>query len=332
VDRIIRACEKRRIKSCWPLAVVTVAAWPFWLNLVLFLVERPFAVTSPTSLALLAGLAALDALMLFAAWSAWTVCHRRSRLIDRTLKTQSDREVIARSILRRISHWRQAAPPCLAVAFGLLFLYFSSKQLKTGMGIDISFTSYVCVAWTSFLGGNVTYWLFTVPSLPRLLYLCPSLTLRWQDPASTPAIRLLADGFGVSALFLLAGTATVLAIAVWLPGFSDVTALRVLLDGFFLLFTILSFRVGLYTYAWMYAMVKREKQRALDAIERAMPPLSRLSEKKIREAATAWVPLYSSISSARDLPFSTAAVVQYTAALLGAVLTFVIQQIITASH
>jgi hypothetical protein len=107
--------------------------------------------------------------------------------------------------------------------------------LSTAMDMDISLISYLCIAWTFLVGGIDAYWLFTAPALPRLLYCRESMRLRWQDPASTPGVVLLVDGFGVSALLLLAGAAVIVLLAFWLPGFSNVTALKSVLDGFFVL-------------------------------------------------------------------------------------------------
>jgi hypothetical protein len=321
VDQIIRKCERRRVRPCWPLCVILAGGWPIWLNFILLKVKPALAVTSTTSLLWLTGLSVLDALMLFAAWGAWTFAFERSRRIDDMLTDQHDQARIGQWLAVRVSQRRQAIFPTITVASSLYFIYSRHDVLSSAMSMDISLISYLCVAWTFLLGGIDAYWLFTAPAIPRLLYHCRSLRLRWQDPASTPGIVLLADGFGVSALFLLAGAA-VIVLLFWLPGFNSVAALKSPLDYFFVLLAILCFRVGLYTYVWIYATVKREKHKVLDSLDTDMPAGS----SGFTEVSAIQASLYRTVSSAPSLPFSTGAVVQYTATLLGVITAFIIQQ------
>jgi hypothetical protein len=321
VHGIIGRCDRRGVKSCWPAIVIIAGAWPLWLNLFLIVANRPLAVTSKTSLLWLSGLSFLDVLMLFAAWSAWTFAHRRSERIDRLLEDPAEKEMIGRWLAARVAPRRQMIFPTITVISSVYFLYSNHIRLSADMHMDISLISYLCLAWTFLLGGIDVYWLFTAPALPRMLYHCRSLKLRWQDPASTPGIELLADGFGVSALFLLAGAGVILGLAFWAPGFADLAVFNSAIDGFFVLIAVLCFRVGLYTYIWIYAIVKRDKRRALDQIESSMPLFSKGSAELLVNQAS----LYRTISSAPELPFSTGAVIQYTATLLGVITAFIIQ-------
>lgn len=170
------------------------------------------------------------------------------------------------------------------------------------------------------------YWLYVLPTIARKLHGSRHLRLRSHDPAGTPAIRAFANGSALAAFFLMAGVVTVLALTFWGPRLFAIPPLEILITVVFTIYAVLGFRVGPYTYMWLYAIITREKAENLGMISRWIPPVSKMHEE-YNEKAIEWVNLYQTLSSVPHLPFSTAALVQYIAALLGAVVAFAIQQI-----
>jgi hypothetical protein len=125
----------------------------------------------------LASFAFIDMLMLIAANSAW-------------------------SYVGSLSLWQQMIIPIGGCLAGLAFVRLVSAEMSTI--VEIGLASYASVALTSLIGGNVVYWLWVAPGLVRRLHRAGALETRWQDPASTPGVTMIAEGLGLSALFLLA--------------------------------------------------------------------------------------------------------------------------------
>jgi hypothetical protein len=321
-DRITFGLRSHGLGLYSPALLLLISAWPCYVNAILLFAAPTLAVESATSWLLLVSLSALSAIMLLAAFTAWTYGYARSRDFDALITASPDRERFIHWFNTKLAHKRQAVAPIVAVLSSLLFLDFETPQLSTRF--DIGVASYLCLGWTAFFGGNVMYWLYVMPAGVRLIYRSRELNVRWYDPASTPAFRGLAEGFGLSAIFLLAGVAVVTVLSFWTPHLFTIAPMRFLLSVLFITFSVLSFRVGIYVYIWLYAIIRRAKLKTLDIIERHVTePAGDHGIEDIRE----WLSLYRDVSAAPHLPFSTAAVVQYFAALLGTVFAFAIQQL-----
>src|SRR6266567_390055 len=321
VQRLVGACKRHGLKFLWLPALVLLAAWPLWLGLLLVAVRPSLAVYAPRSIAFFIGFSLLDALMLYAGYSAWTLCHRGADRVDAMLREEADRAAVGSFVAKRIAHSRQLLFPVITMAVGLGSLPFMTGALKAQL-VPVSFASYVCLAWTLFLGGSVSYWLFFAPTAARVLYRQPSITLRWQDPASTPGIQLLAVFFGLSALLLLAGTVLVVILAFRLPGL-EAPQLRTLLDVIFGFLALLSFRVGVESYLWLYVLIRRSRRRTLDCLDTSIGPIPSPADPAAIDQAASRVALYRAVSSAPPMPFGTTALVQYTATLFGVIIIYV---------
>lgn len=292
-----------------------LGSWPFLIDIALSPLGFPVAAQSGQARLWLAGMGLVAAVMLFAPWGAWTYLFRRARLVDDVLRYSPDRWSTRRAVMANMRPARQAVPMAVISGAALLYLVMFRTQ-------QTSLTSYLCAAWTTAVGVNATHWLYIVTGVARRIYRCRDLNLRWQDPASTPGMRTLAEGYGVSALFLLAGVVTIAVMAFWLPDSIDRANTRLVFDVVFGVAVLLSFRVGPYAFFWLYAVIRRDKRRTLAVIQQRMPDLRRLAATGAPAPDLGWSEAYRMVNSAADLPFRTSIFVQYSAVLLGAVLAF----------
>ena len=298
-----------------------VSAHPIALNVILLWLKPSWAVTKIGAWGWLAVFSLIDALMLVAANSTWTFVGERADLVDDMLKAAKGAEQVSTWLDRRLSARQQLPLPLIGLIFGPIFLKIISHQMTSI--VEIGFPSYVSVAFTSFVGGNVCYWLWVAPGLPKRMHKVGRLTTRWQDPASTPGIRMIAEGLGLSALFLLGGAMSISVAGFIVPGVTKLTLLNLLLDAFFVLVFATSARVGVYSFVWVYAIVAGAKRDALARLDIQVPHIHHLGTRSGADRGMPILALYGQVSSAPNMPFSMGALVQYGATLVGTALAFV---------
>jgi hypothetical protein len=284
------------------------------------------AVTDPSAWLWLTIFALINVLMLIAADTTWTFVGRRAETLDDMLGPAKGYSAVVEWVDHRLTHRQQLVLPASGAISGTLFLRVVEQQLDPI--VEVGLASYVTVAFTSFIGGNVCYWLWVAPGLARRIYRAGQLNIRWQDPASTPGIRLAAEGYGVAALFLLAGALSISVAGFVFTGAARVPALQLLLTAFFVLVVATSIRVGIVPFLWMYAVVANAKRETLTLLDAQVPSAGRVVGAWIKGRHISLLGLYSQISQTPNMPFSTAALVQYGAVLAGAVLAFVASLII----
>ena len=321
--RKLQASSKPR--NCWPIYLLVTSEWPLALNLFLDLVHPEWAAVKGRAMVWFAGFGACVALMFLSAWVAWTFAGERAHLVDNMIVHRSERVNIACWLARFMVYRRQLILPLIGVISAPIYLYLVRGSLEKT--VAVAFPSYVMVSWTSFVGGNVLYWLWVAPGVAKRVYQCTELNLRWQDPASTPGMRLLADGYGLSALFVLSGVFSISVLGFFLPKATVSKAELYLLFTFFTVAVFTSIRIGVTTFIWIWATITREKRSVLASINGRIPTLKHLldAERGNPDAEVGrWAELYQTVAAAPGLPFSTSAMVQYGAALAGAVVAFAI--------
>jgi hypothetical protein len=228
---------------------------------------------------------------------------------------------IVRWLASAMSGRRQLIVPLFGVIAGPIFLYLIRTQLEHVVAVTPP--SYLMVSWTSFIGGNVAYWLWTAPGIGKRLYKCHPLKLRWQDPAATPGLRLLVDGLALSAMFLMAGVVSISGLGFWLPSILVVPAARYLLYVFFFVAVCTSLRVAVVPFLWSWAIIVRQKRLTMATLDNRLPSLTD-AVRTDGEQVEKWALVYQTVAAAPNLPFSTAIVVQYSTAFVGSIFAFVI--------
>lgn len=319
IVRQLQAHSKPR--KFWPLYLVLISEWPLVLNGLLFLVYPQWAAVKGRAMLWIAGFGLTVALMLLSAMVAWTFPGERGQLFDDIIADSPQRLQVSQWLARYMSYRRQLLIPVAGAISGPIYLYLVRHQVEQTVAIAVP--SYLLVSWTSFVGGNVAYWLWIAPGVPKRLYRCQNIRLRWQDPAATPGIRLMADGYGIAAMFLLAGTISISALGFWLPKALTSRAEVYLLFVFFGVAVCTSIRVTVVPMAWVWLMATEHKRTAMALIDRKLPDLGIAPDSK-SAAIEKWLSIYQAVSNASAFPFSTGVMVQYGAAMAGSVLAFFI--------
>lgn len=161
---------------------------------------------------------------------------------------------------------------------------------------------------------SAIYWLLITPSIAYRLQ-SSKLNLRWNDPARTPGIRALAEGYLSTSFFL-----ALAAISAWLPPVLHHPLVSSVTVKYFLLFIFaLNLWVGVGPQISIFLIVRRKKLQELDALDRKYADPDGIEEThKNLEKYQVYTASYASITSAPHLPYGTSVVVQFLV-LLGTI-------------
>ncbi|MBS2965269.1 hypothetical protein KGA66_19625 [Actinocrinis puniceicyclus] len=263
--------------------------------------------------------------MFAAAVLSWKYALLRAHTLDELLEPCGNRDDLVRMITTALRHRYQASLP---LAFALMpwigFGLADDRWLSSATGLLLL----VNATWSLMLLGNVSYWLIVPPLLVIRLRSTRELRLRWNDPARTAGIRTLSEGYAFPAVFL-----ALAAFAVTVPGavFDDPLFGR-LLPYLYLWLVTLSLWVAVASQLSIYAIVRRYRLRVLDELaadgrlllaegQAAALPATVKQDSDLDAVLT----VYGSVAGAPGLPYGTALVVQYVAAVVGSIVAFLLQ-------
>ena len=271
---------------------------------------------------LLTLLAAINAGGLAAAALAWNFATKRSHSIDVLLSTSTARDS-AVSPISRAMPWRVQIflPTALA---SIPFIFAAARTVRGSADTDL-YTTCLAVAWTLFIVGNDIWWLIVPPLSIVKIYDKDDLNLIWHDPARTAGIRTFAEGYGFSAVFLIGG-----ALVVLIPGTPWRQLLGSTIPYVYAALLLLSLWIGAMTQTLIYLLTRRNRLRVMQTLVvdiRLTGPQARFWGRPRRDTAELADSLaaYATIASAPNLPYGSAVVVQYVAAVVGSVVGFIIQ-------
>lgn len=280
---------------------------------------------SPDRIALLCIIGTVNAGAFAAASMAWGNALRRSSTIDDVLRPCPERDRVVSVISRAIRNDRQSILPLIAA---------SLPWIVAGVHGDFTLQTWVpCtlllinLSWSLAIIGNVSYWLLVPPVIVLRMRSCSEISLRWNDPARTAGIRTLSEGYLFPGFFL-----ALAALAVTVPGLIDHEIFGAYVIYLYAWLMLLSLWVGVLTQACIYMIIRRFKLRVMDEVassETVVFSYSRARDdvKVILERARLadQLSVYGIVSSAPGLPFGTATAVQYLAAVVGSVISFLLQ-------
>lgn len=277
---------------------------------------------SGADLLLFALLGTVNGGMLGAASLAWTFPLRRLDTIDDLIRSSTHRERIISPVLRGYGIW-QAAPPVVAAAIPVVILLARGDFAARNVAIAVN------LAWSMSFLGNVGYWLIVPPIMVIFMRRCTDLSLRWNDPARTPGVRTLSEGYAYSAIFLALG-----ALAVTLPGlFVSARLFAGYLPYLYGLLLGLSLWVGAFTQFMIFTITRRFRLSVMDALvegdayqlseARAMEEI--FEKVRVSENSPSTRAAYDMLAEAPSLPYGTGLIVQYATAILGSVVGFLLQ-------
>ncbi|GAA1995322.1 hypothetical protein [Catenulispora subtropica] len=262
--------------------------------------------------------------MFAAAVLSWKFALLKADHIDELLEPCGNRDSLVGVIAAALRHRWQAPPSILAALVPWIgFAGSGSRWLDTTGGIVVLLNC----TWALMLLANVSYWLAVPPLLVLRLRSSREIRLRWNDPAHTTGIRTLSEGYAFPAVFL-----ALAAFAVTVPGTLSHPLFGPFLPYLYLWLLILSLWVGIATQLSLYAIVRRFRISILDALaanrglllaENQSAALPSLIECDDQLSAT--LSIYGSVAASPGLPYGTALVVQYVAAVVGSVVGFLLQ-------
>jgi hypothetical protein len=298
----------------WALSMVPVLAYALvqeFLNH-----SRP----DPELLVWLTLFAFFQVLMIWAAYRTWAFVATHGSKIDQLLKPDQNRNV-SRWLMARYRWYSQGLSVAFSILLFTLYLRWRTDDLESLVRID--WISYLSLAITATIGANVCYWLWVAPGIVHVMVGSGPLRLRWFDPASTPGLRVLAEGLGLAAVFLAYGSGAVAITSLLLPAALSTPTVQYALVTFSGFILLLSLRVGFLPFWWIFRAISRSKVETLSHLAEGIPELKVISDP-VHARGQSLMDTYRAVSGAPNLPFSTGAVVQYLGALLGSFVGFLL--------
>lgn len=310
----------------WPKSITgailscsLAASWPLALEFVLLPAAPGGALHSRLAILWVLAVCALNLLVMLCAWYAWRLLVQAAPSIDDLMVGCTGVDRISQWYAKTLSVIPQLVVSAAFSACSIAFLWLVSHAIESQL--EIAPISYVALAWTSSLGANAVYWIAVNTEVIRRILRLRGLHLIWHSPASTPAITALSRGFGFCASAVLVAALSIEFLAFQVSSYGRdglLSALTIFVPSFTGAITLF---VGLAPHFWLYGVVREARQKALNSLERLIgdkPPSTRQEGERVYQH----VRLYRLVEQSPGLPFSTAAMVQYAAAVLGSLVAY----------
>lgn len=309
----------------WPkyfALCILISASPLILNFALRGLWPVLALQGAHENGWLAAIGVIDFIMLLCASGAWSYVRRRAHEIDSLVFDPLDCAALASSLDSYLAHRKQAVLPAVLGTTALAFLFLARNDIRAVL--EIGPASYLSLVLSGIIGGNVSYFLFIGSTILRTVLRARHLHIRWQDPASTPGMRLIAETIALSAMLLLFGSAAVTVLGFILPQTVPSVAVRCALVAFMLYALVIIVRLVVGPLFDLQRAISRSIDGTLGVLGSKIGSLDSYlhSEGETRAQQDELITLYCTVSRSARLPFSTVAIVQYGAALLATLLAF----------
>lgn len=317
---LVARLERLRVPRPVAVAMVVAGQWPTLLNELLTVVAPSQGVTTGASRVWLLICGALCSLMLLSARSGWRRVSAAGDLVHEMVDESPDRAVtIERWLWRALSPARQLGVCLLAAVLCVALLIGVRPALLPDISVGLA--SYLMVGWLGFLGGNVMYWLCVMGDLPRRIRRCRPVTLMRHDPAMTPGLIALCDGYIFVASAMSLGILVTEITALVLPNRTDSALLRDMVLFFPVFAGLIALWAAIQPFLPIYLLAREVKREMLLDLSAEVAASGPQTHNRMLE-------LYFHIRSASLLPINTATVVQYGAAIVGVVGGFAIPKLI----
>jgi hypothetical protein len=327
---VVRAARAAWREPEWPesplvavASAAVVASVPIFVELVLLAADSGLALRTLRAQAWVVALSGFDTLALVLGWRTWTLLSRAGTSIDDLLATCTGRDQLTAWLAAALSARRQLVFAALSAAAALILLGLTQPAIEARL--EMGPVSYVTMAWAGLIGGNCFYWLVTLSEFGRRVLGRRDLNLVWHSPSSTPAIAQLSDMFGFLTLVVLIVFVAMELFNYAASRYGSSAVLSVLSDVFPVGFAVAALLAGLMPHFFLYRTVRDARRSTL----RALLPLTGDRPPSTPDAAALLherIELYRLVETSPGLPFSTASMVQFAAAVLGTLLAFFLGQ------
>lgn len=304
----------RPIRSA-AMSLLIVTAWPLPLNAALRVFASNLAVTTPTAWLWLLGYTIMNAAMLGCAWQGWRLLRRAAMPLDAALD-QSDQRSLADWFERRFGGLQSGISAGAALA-AIVALW--AARADVGTFVEVRPVSYLVVAWSAAIGANNYYWLYNLGEFAIRVRLCRSLELIPYDPATSPVIVAACRGYLFAGVAAGLGSVLIELVAFLTPASAGSQAFATAAVLFPVASVALALWVGVQPFYTTAQIVRRTKTASLAQLEADLRTRRTNSLERIM--------LYREISTAPLLPIATTWIVQYAAAVLGALVAYLLQRL-----
>jgi hypothetical protein len=293
------------------VTAVLLGFWPVVLN------EVPGLGVSAWSARMWLGLCGVLAILLvLSAEGGWRRLGEAWAHLEEMIPASPARSVLIERWMARLLTRRAQYACAVPVAAGVVVLLHLVRP-ALAPDVPVGPMSYVMVAWVGFLGGNVVYWLCAMGALPRRLRRCGPVRLLRHDPAMTPGLVAMADGYLYVAGTMGMGVLVTEVLALMLPNRSDSS----LLSGVVFWFPILAGAIALWAAIQPFFPIYQIARTTWRQTLRELSP-----EVENRDPVT--TELYYHVRGVSLLPINTSTIVQYCAAILGVLGGFAIPKLL----
>lgn len=300
-------------------AVFVAAFWPLALELLLLIALPGFALHTLRAVLWVIAFAVMNMVGLSCSGHCWRLLERAAPSLDELVAPSAGRQGIANWFARASTSGWQVLSSVIFSILACLALRLIAPSIKGEL--EIGLLSYVSVGWTAAIFGNCVYWLVIVPELARRILRLPDLNWVWHSPASTPGVAQLSSVFGFSTIMALVVAVGAQLLALHASRYGDSGVLSASSTIFPIAGGMLALIVGILPHWWLYLAVRDARRAALRKL-RGLTGRMTPESAQDAQAVQSHVELYRLVESSQGLPFTTTAMVQYGAAILGTMLAF----------
>jgi hypothetical protein len=316
---LLAGLAKQRASKIACLALV--GGWPLLLNAVLALLASSFAVRTAKAWGWLVAFALVDIGALAAALYVWQRLSAGFNGIVTLLPSDARKRALADWFYAWFSNWWQIASGVTAGVLGVVVLHASVPIVRSQL--EISAISYMSVAWTCFLGGLALYALVLVTRLAFKLETLGPLDLDPWEPASTPGVRSMSEGYvlALGATVILSGIVEFMAIKV--PSHQQSEVLAAFLVGFPIAAVVCGLAIGVLPQYAIYRIIAAGKEAGAARINMEIGTVDKAVSDNLGRSANL-LALRAHISSSPNLPVQAPWLVPLVAALIGPLIAYLL--------
>jgi hypothetical protein len=261
--------------------------------------------------------------ILSCAMVGWAIWARRGAWVDQMVDEQTSKRMAS-----WLLHVYQLQWLGFLAAAGLVVWLFALVP-QFGAFLPTNVLGWVSVVQLGIIAGTVLYLSFVLPGVfSRLVEVgVKGLRLYKYDPAATPGLRLMTDVIGLASSFLLIALVFATALGFYLRYSPDLLPdyMQSSLPTIAVLIALLLIRVAMVPTIQLHWIILREKTVALDEINeqiKANPPVRGIRRRRRDLLRSGLIDEFVHVARSENLPFRAGAVVQFTAAVVGALVAF----------
>lgn len=305
------------LRALGPCALA--ASLPLYIEVTARLFAPTYALHTFEAVSWVAILSALSVFGLLCAWWVWTLLAETAPHLDDLIRDSSLRAALADALMRFMSVRRQLVVTVAGSVACCLLLRLIQPYIVDNL--EMGPVSYLAIFWSTLIGGNCAYWMaFFVYFASRILR-SSDLNLVWHSPASTPAIARMSTGYAFTTTVTLIALLAVELLSIRASTYGSSAVLDSVIRAVPPIAAVCALATGIIPHMLLFVAVRNARQATLLAmlpLTGAEPPTTAQEVKSVQEN----IALYRLVETSPGLPFNTAAIVQYGAAIFGSIVAF----------